>query len=89
MSETGLEVKVHRTLLGLQSEQWRHNLQGLGPSDLVFILQGISDQELEELRTDIYRPLFDNGEDEVTENHVEAEGENMKRVMRISEAEIV
>ena len=58
MSETGLEVSVHRTLLGLYTEQWRRNLQGLGSSELVFILQGVGHQELEQLVNDIYKPLF-------------------------------
>ena len=72
MSETGSEVKVHRILLGLYTDQWRQNLQGLASTGFVFILQGVGDQELEELANDIYRPLFDTREDEVTENDKEA-----------------
>ena len=73
VGETGSEVKVHRTLLGLYTDQWRQNLQGLASTDLVFILQGVGDQELEELANDIYKPLFDNGDEEVTKNDVESE----------------
>ena len=68
VSETGLEVKVHRILLGLYTDQWRYHLQGVESSDLVFILHGVGHQELEELRTDIYKPLFNTGVDEVTEH---------------------
>ena len=74
VSETGAEVRVHRTLLGLYTDQWRQNLQGLDSTQLVFILQGVGDQELEDLTIDIYRPLLDTGEDEITENDVEGEG---------------
>ena len=74
VSETGSEVKVHRILLGLYTDQWRQNLQGLASTDLVFILQGVGDQELEELANDIYRPLFDAREDdEVAKNNMESE----------------
>ena len=71
MSEAGSEVKVHRMLLGLYTEQWRHNLQGLPSTELVFILQGVGHQELEELRIDIYRPLFDSREVEDTETDID------------------
>ena len=71
VSETGSEVKVHRILLGLYTDQWRQNLQALASTDLVFILQGVGDQELEALANDIYRPLFDVREDEVTESDEE------------------
>ena len=74
VSETGSEVKVHRIMLGLYTDQWRQNLQGLASTDLVFILQGVGDQELEELANDIYRSLFDAREDdEVAKNNMESE----------------
>ena len=73
VSETGLEVKVHRILLGLYTDQWRQNLQCLESSDLVFILHGVGHQELQQLRTDIYKPLLNTGLDGLTENDVESE----------------
>ena len=53
MSETGAEVRVHRTLLGLYTDQWRQNLQALDSTELVFLLQGVGHLELEELLADI------------------------------------
>ena len=52
----------------------RQNHQ-LSKMDLITSWEGsVGDQELEDLPTDIYRPLFDTGEDEITENDVEGEG---------------
>ena len=82
MSETGLEVRVHRTLLGLYTEQWRQNLQGLGSTELVFILQGVGHQELEELVTDIYKPCFDTGEDEQALDGTDEDKEKYKRELK-------
>ena len=69
MSETGAEVRVHRTLLGLYTDQWRQNLQALDSTELVFLLQGVGHLELEELLADIYKPLLvteDDGDKEDT-----------------------
>ena len=90
MAETGVEVKVHRTLLGLYTDQWRQNLTGLDSTDLVFILQGVVDQELEDIVSNIYRP-FNNGDHEPaesTEYPVEQTGDYLeKRVSVINKIE--
>ena len=90
VSETGAEVRVHRTLLGLYTDQWRQNLTGLDSTDLVFILQGVGDQELEEIVYKIYIPLFDNGDHESTESSVELTGDYLeKRVSVIKKVEVI
>ena len=60
VSEGGSQVKVHRLLLGLYSDQWRLTLQGLEISQLVFILQGVDGLQLGRLVGEIYRPFTES-----------------------------
>ena len=55
VSEGGSQVKVHRLLLGLYSDQWRLTLHGLEISPLVFILQGVDGLQLGRLVGEIYQ----------------------------------
>ena len=72
------------------TDQWRQNLTGLDSTDLVFILQGVGDQELEEIVNKIYIPLFDNGDHESTESSVELTGDYLeKRVSVIKKVEVI
>ena len=69
VSEGGSQVKVHRLLLGLNSDQWRLTLQGLEISQLVFILQGVDGLQLGRLVGEIYEPFAELVSEE--ENTVE------------------
>ena len=69
VSEGGSQVKVHRLLLGLYSDQWRLTLQGLEISQLVFILQGVDGLQLGRLVGEIYEPFAELVSEE--ENTVE------------------
>ena len=60
VSEGGSQVKVHRLLLGLYSDQWRLTLQGLEISQLVFILQGVDGLQLGQLVSQIYQPFTES-----------------------------
>ena len=64
MSEGGSQVKVHRLLLGLYSDQWRLTLQGLEVSQLVFILQGVDGLQLGQLVSQIYQPFIESDSEE-------------------------
>ena len=55
VTEGGSQVKVHRLLLGLYSDQWRLTLQGLEISQPVFILQGVDELQLGRLVGEIYQ----------------------------------
>ena len=67
VSEEGSQVKVHRLLLGLYSDQWRLTLQGLEISQLVFILQGVDGLELGQLISEIYK-AFTESDSEVEDD---------------------
>ena len=67
VSEGGSQVKVHRLLLGLYSDQWRLTLQGLEISQLVFILQGVDGLQLGKLVSEIYQ-AFTESDSEVEDD---------------------
>ena len=67
VSEGGSQVKVHRMLLGLYSDQWRLTLQGLEINQLVFILQGDDGLQLGRLVSEIYK-AFTESDSEVEDD---------------------
>ena len=79
VSETGWEVRVHRILLGLYSQQWRQILHGLSSTELVFIMQGMARTDLQELLNNIYKPLYEtqheedesDGKRDISDNSIE------------------
>ena len=86
VSETGLEVKVHRILLGLYTDQWRYNLQGVESSEVVFLLHGVGHQELQQLVNDIYKPLYatEDSQDNILEEEIHLEPiENFKQSLEL------
>ena len=76
VSEEGTEVKVHRILLALYTDQWRQTLQGLEISQLVLLLQDVGAQELDQLVTDIYKPFTATGDNQVIRENYQIERQN-------------